>query len=395
MAISNKVRQHMQEGGWIRRMFEEGLALKAKYGERNVFDLSLGNPVMEPPPEFHRALERCVSQPAAGMHRYMPNAGYPETRTAVANHLAEVTGLPFTQSEILMSSGCAGAINAVLKTICEEGDEVIIFAPYFAEYIYYIDNHGAVPCIVPSDSHFQPDLDRLSAAIGPRTRAVLVNSPNNPTGMVYPEALFQQMGRIIQAGEKRHNREIFFISDDVYRRLTFDGLKSPYIFPYHVRSILATSHSKDLALPGERIGYIAVNPGYEGREELVSGLIFSSRVLGFVNAPALMQHVVRGLQSVSVDVNEYARKRDYLYENLTVMGYDIIKPSGAFYVFPRCPIPDDVAFIRELQQHRVMTVPGSGFGAPGYFRISYCTEDWVIEGSLAGFRAVARHHGLS
>lgn len=394
MAISQKLQQQMGEGGWIRRMFEQGIALKSKFGERNVFDLSLGNPVIEPPEEFRRELRRWVNQPIAGMHRYMPNAGYPETRAAVAEHLSFVTGLPFTQNEIVMTCGAAGAINVVLKTIAEAGDEVIIFAPYFAEYIYYIDNAQGLPRIVPTNSQFLPDLRILEENITPKTRAVVVNSPNNPTGVVYDHHIFQGIGQLLGRKEAEYGKEIFLISDDVYRRLVYDGVECPYVFQYHPRAIVATSHSKDLALPGERIGYIAVNPQYDDRDELISGLVFCNRVLGFVNAPALMQHVVRGLQHVSIDVEQYVKKRDLLYNSLVQMGYSVVKPSGAFYMFPRSPLEDDLAFVRELQKHNVLVVPGRGFGTPGYFRISYCVEDWVIEGSLPGFRAVAEEFGL-
>jgi aspartate aminotransferase len=239
-----------------------------------------------------------------------------------------------------------------------------------------------------------PDLKALEENITAKTKAVLVNSPNNPTGVVYGAKTLQGIGKILAKKEKQYGTEIFLVSDDVYRKLVYDGVECPYMFQYHPRTIVTTSHSKDLALPGERIGYIAVNPKYEGREELINGLIFSNRVLGFVNAPALMQHIVQSLQDVSVDIAQYAKKRDSLYNNLTGMGYSIVKPQGAFYIFTKSPIEDDVAFVRELQKHNVLVVPGRGFGAPGYFRISYCVDDWVIEGSLKGFKAMAKEYGL-
>ncbi|MCK4964320.1 MAG: pyridoxal phosphate-dependent aminotransferase, partial [Dehalococcoidia bacterium] len=339
-------------------------------------------------------LLRWVDDPSPGMHRYMPNAGYPETRAAVAAHLSSGSGLPFTPNEIVMTCGAAGAINVVLKTIVEAGDEVIIFAPFFVEYVYYIDNHQGISRIVPTDDQFIPDLRLLEDNITPKTRAVLLNSPNNPTGVVYGQSILKGIGDLLGVKEHQYGTEIFLISDEVYRRLVYDGVECPYVFQYHPRTIVATSFSKDLAVPGERIGYIAVNPEYDGRGELINGLVFCNRVLGFVNAPALMQHVVRGLQDVSVDVGQYVRKRDLLYNGLVELGYSMVKPTGAFYIFPRSPIEDDVAFVKELQKHNVLVVPGKGFGAPGYFRISYCVEDWVIEGSLAGFRAAAKQFGL-
>ena len=394
MAVSKKIKKYMTEGGWIRKMFEEGIALQKKYGVKNVFDLSLGNPIFEPPERFRNELRDWAEKPRPGMHRYMPNAGYPDTRAAVAAHLAAKTGLPFTASEIVMTCGAAGALNTAIKAISEPGDEIIIFAPYFSEYIYYADNHQAVAKIVPTDSQFIPDLKALESSITPKTKAVLVNSPNNPTGVVYSAKVLQGIGTILAKKEKQYGTEIFLLSDDVYRKLVYDGLECPYLFQYHPRTIVATSHSKDLALPGERIGYIAVNPQYEGREELINGVVFCNRVLGFVNAPALMQHIVQSLQDTSVDIGQYAKKRDFLYSNLTGMGYSLVKPQGAFYMFPKSPVEDDVAFVREIQKYNVLVVPGRGFGVPGYFRISYCVDDWVIEGSLKGFQAVAKEYGL-
>lgn len=387
MAVAKKVQKFMAQGSWIRKMFEEGIALKRQYGEENVFDLSLGNPIMEPPPEFFVELRRIAERPTPGMHRYMPNAGYVETRAAVAAQLREETGLSFTQNEIVMTCGAGGALNVVLKTLLDPGDEVIIFAPYFVEYHFYADNHGGTCRVVPPDDRFYPDLGALEASFTDRTRVVLVNSPNNPTGVVYGADLLSRIGDIIRQKEQEFGREIFLVSDEPYRRILFDGLEYPHIFRFHVRSIVATSHSKDLALPGERIGYIAVHPQYEDRAELADGLTFCNRTLGFVNAPALMQHIVKSLQSVTVNVAEYQAKRDFLFRGLTEMGYSVVRPQGAFYMFPRCPIPDDVAFVAELQRHNVLVVPGRGFGVPGYFRISYCVSDRTLEGALAGFRA--------
>jgi len=380
----------MAQGSWIRKMFEEGASLKHQYGEENVFDLSLGNPVLEPPPEFHQELRRLVENPLPGMHRYMANAGYPETRAAVAAQLSLETGIKFTMNDVIMTCGAAGAANVVLKTILNQGDEVIIFAPFFPEYINYIDNHGGVAKVLPTDGQFIPKLDALEAAIEAKTKAVLINSPNNPSGVVYSESLLHQLGKLLQKKEAQYGAQIFLVSDEVYRKIIYDGLKYPSPLLHHPQSIIITSHSKDLALPGERIGYIAVHPDCSQREEMVNGLIYCNRTLGYVNAPALMQHVVSRLQSVTVSIAEYQKKRDLLYDHLCEMGYSMIKPQGAFYMFPKSLLEDDVAFVRELQQWRVLTVPGSGFGSPGHFRISYCVDDRTLEGSLAGFRKVAQ-----
>ncbi|MCJ7743387.1 MAG: pyridoxal phosphate-dependent aminotransferase, partial [Dehalococcoidales bacterium] len=373
MPISSRVQKSMEQGSWIRRMFEEGVSLKQRYGEERVFDLSLGNPVMEPPVEFQQELKKLVENPRPGMHRYMENAGYPETRAAVAEQLSLETDVNFTMNDIVMTCGAAGALNVVLKTILNPGEEVIIFAPYFPEYINYIDNHGGVAKILPTDEQFIPRLDALESAVGAKTKAVLINSPNNPSGAVYGEDFMRQLGGLLN--KKSGERPIFLISDEAYRKIIYDGLTYPQVWSHHRHSIVVTSHSKDLALPGERIGYIAVHPDCTEKQALIDGLIYCNRILGFVNAPALMQHLVRQLQAVTVSVAAYQKKRDFLYERLTAMGYSMMKPQGTFYMFPKSPLEDDVAFVRELQQFRVLTVPGQGFGTPGYFRISYCVDD--------------------
>lgn len=384
----------MERGSWIRKMFEDGIALKREFGEENVFDLSLGNPIMEPPPEFFDELRRFANSPVPGMHRYMPNAGYPETRDAVAYQLRVETGLDFTGDDILMTCGAGGGLNVVLKTLLNPGDEVVIFAPYFVEYHFYADNHGGSCRVVQPDESFYPDLEAFEEAINPSTKVVLVSSPNNPTGVLYPPAVLERMGEIIRSKEEQLGLDIYLVSDEPYRKILFDGLEYPHIFHHHDRSIVATSHSKDLALPGERIGYVAVHPECEGKDQLIGGLTFCNRTLGFVNAPALMQNIVKSLQSAVVDVGAYQAKRDFMYENLTNMGYSLVKPQGAFYLFPHSPIEDDVKFVDELRRHNVLVVPGRGFGMPGYFRISYCVDDRTLEGSIEGFRlAMDRFRG--
>ncbi len=385
----------MGNSSWIRRMFEEGLELKQRYGEENIFDLSLGNPIMEPPAEFFQEIKRIAEHPTPGMHRYMSNAGYAETRAAVAEQLSLETGIKFTMNDVVMTHGAAGALNVVLKTILNQGDEVIIFAPYFAEYVHYVGNHYGVSRILSTDEQFTPRVDELEEAINERTRAVLLNSPNNPSGAVYSEEQLREIGEVLHKKEAELGTHILLISDEAYRKLIYDGLEYPFPVHHHTNSIIATSHSKDLALPGERIGYIAVHPECRNREELVNGFIHVNRTLGFVNASALMQHIVRHLQGVTVSVAEYQRKRDFVYHNLAAMGYSMVKPQGAFFLFPKSPIGDDVEFVRELQKLKVLTVPGQGFGTPGYFRIAYCVEDRVLEGSLGGLREAARKYGLT
>ncbi len=394
MSVADKIKSGMADGSWIRRMFEEGNALKQKYGAANVFDLSLGNPIMEPPPEFRHELLRLAQNPVPGMHRYMENAGYAETRAAVAQSLSGETGLKFTASDIVMTSGAAGALNVVLKTILNPGEEVIVLAPFFVEYLNYIDNHGGIGRVVKTGEGFMPDVSLIEAAITPKTKAMILNSPNNPTGVLYTEKCLKSLGEAIRKKEKQFGTSIYLISDEPYRKILYDGLTFPQVVTHHPRAIVLTSHSKDLALPGERIGYVAINPDCEGKKELVDGFIYCNRILGFVNAPALMQHIVKHLQSVTVSIADYQRKRDLLYGALTAMGYSMNKPQGAFYLFPKSPVEDEVAFVRDLQEYRVLVVPGRGFGTPGYFRISYCVDDATVQGSLDGFRKAARKYGL-
>jgi len=394
MFMSTSVRKNMAEGSWIRRMFDEGNLLRQKYGADKVFDLTLGNPIVEPPPEFRAELKKLANAPVKGMHRYMENAGYAETRAAVARQLEKETGIRLTASDIVMTCGAAGALNIVLKTILNPGDEVIVFSPYFVEYLYYIDNYGGTPRVVPTDAGFQPQPAKLAAAINKKTRAIIIDSPNNPTGVVYSEKLLKQIGNIIQKKEAELGTAIYLLSDEPYRKLIYDGLAYPSPLLFHDKAIIVTSHSKDLAIPGERIGYIAINAGCPEKDDLVNGFIYCSRTLGFVNAPALMQRIVATLQNVTVDIADYQRKRDFLYENLTAMGYKVVKPQGAFYMFPASPIPDDVEFIKALQEKLVLAVPGQGFGMKGHFRISYCTDDHTLNGALEGLSYAARRFGL-
>ena len=392
--MSDKIKKGMAEGSWIRRMFDEGNILRQRYGADKVFDLTLGNPIMEPPPEFVRELRELAEKPVPGMHRYMENAGYAETRSAVAAQLQKETGIRLTAADVVMTCGAAGAMNVALKTILNPGEEVIVFAPYFVEYLNYIDNHGGVPKIVPTDDGFMPRLDLLKKAIGKKTRAVIIDSPNNPTGVVYGEDLMRRLGNLLQEKEAEYGTQIYLISDEPYRKLIYDGLKYPSPLLFHPASIIATSHSKDLALPGERIGYLAINPACKGKQDLVDGFIYCNRTLGFVNAPALMQRIVAHLQNVTVSIEDYQKKRNFLYKNLTGMGYECVRPQGAFYMFPKSPIPDDVAFVKALQEELVLAVPGQGFGVPGHFRISYCTDDRTIAGALDGLRKTGKKFGL-
>jgi aspartate aminotransferase len=294
-----------------------------------------------------------------------------------------------------MTCGAGGALNVALKTLLNPGEEVIILTPFFVEYKFYIDNHGGIAREVWTDREtFQIDPDAIEEAINKKTRAIIICSPNNPTGVIYPPERLQALGEVLMRKEKELGRQIYVISDEPYARISYDGKHVPSIFRYVKNSIIVTSHSKDLALPGERIGYLAANPEMSEVERFMGGAIFCNRILGFVNAPALMQRLVTGLQHASVDIDEYREKRDLFYDNLTKMGFRMVKPDGAFYMFPESPLPDDIEFIRIAQKHHILLVPGAGFGAPGYFRIAYCVDKRMIERSLTAWRELAKEVGL-
>ena len=396
MAIAFKIESFIESASWIRKMFEEGERLRKIHGADNIYDFTLGNPDIEPPPEFAEELRALAMHPLPGMHRYMSNAGYAESREAVAGLLAEASGFEVTGSNIIMTCGASGALNVALKTILNPGEEVIILAPFFVEYKFYIDNHGGVPRIVQTDREtFQPDIQAIEAAIGDKTRAIIINTPNNPTGAVYPAASLERLGEMLQRKERELGRQIYVIADEPYARITYDGFIAPNIFPYVDNAVIVTSHSKDLALPGERIGYLAANPRMTHVEMFMEGAVFVNRVLGFVNAPALMQRLVAKLQRVSVDVGQYQEKRDILYHYLTEMGFRMARPAGAFYLFPHSPLADDIEFVRMAQRHHILVVPGAGFGAPGYFRIAYCVDKGMIERSLPAWRELAKEAGIA
>ena len=395
MAIAMKIASQISKSSWIRKMFEEGERLRQEFGSDNVYDFTLGNPDVEPPESFSRELLELARNPLPGMHRYMNNAGYSETRAAVAAKIGKDSGLTVPADNIIMTCGAGGALNVVLKTILNPGEEVIILAPFFVEYKFYIDNHGGVPVEVwTNQDTFQLDIDAIEKAITPKTRAIIICSPNNPTGVIYPAESLKRLGDILKHIHKQNGHLIYVISDEPYARIAFDGQQVPNIFPLVESSIIVTSHSKDLALPGERIGYLAANPRMATAAQFMEGAVFSNRVLGFVNAPALMQRLVAKLQDESVNIAEYQAKRDLLVRELTGMGFEMVRPDGAFYLFPKSPLADDVEFVKLAQKYHILLVPGAGFGAPGFFRIAYCFDIGMIERSLPSWRALAQEVGL-
>ena len=386
MIISKAILDVLEQSSWIRKMFEEGIELKKQFGEKNIFDLSLGNPLLEPPEKFKRKLIELSNSDEKGLHRYMPNQGFLSTREKVANSLAKESNFPITAEELIITTGAAGGLNAILKSILNPNDEIIVFSPFFVEYLFYIKNHNGIPVIAKTDGNFFPDLSDLSERITKNTKGIIINSPNNPTGVLYPRKIIEKIGEILSSKEKELDTEIYLISDEPYRKIIFDNKKYPFVFPHHDRSIVVTSHSKDLGLAGERIGYIALSPKDKDKKVLYDALVFSLRTLGHVNATAIMQKSIEDIQEESVDINVYKQKRDFIYNELIKIGYECVKPDGAFYLFPKSPIEDDSRFVNMLQNSKVLTVPGRGFGLEGYFRISYSVDDWVLEGSIEGFK---------
>ena len=386
MAISRKIEGFITQSSWIRKMFEEGISLKKQFGAERVYDFSLGNPNIDPPALFEGHLEKIVGTNAPGRHAYMPNAGYPETRAAVAAYLSGIHGLSLVADHIIMTCGAGGALNVILKTLLDPGDEVLVPTPFFVEYRFYADNAGGVLKLVGTKEDFSLDLKALESAITDRTKVVLINSPNNPTGRVYDEESIRALAALLEAKGRMLGQTIYLVSDEPYGEIVYDGVRVPSILKAYANSIIATSYSKSLSLPGERIGYIAANPLLSGIQDAVDGMVLCNRILGFVNAPALMQRVIAGVQGLHVDVGEYRRKRDLLCDGLASIGYRFHKPEGAFYLFPKTPVEDDVAFVTALQKRRILTVPGRGFGSPGHFRIAYCVDDATIVNAMEGFK---------
>ncbi|MDA8406155.1 MAG: pyridoxal phosphate-dependent aminotransferase [Deltaproteobacteria bacterium] len=385
MPVSVKIAEFMERSSWIRKMFEQGTLLKGLHGPENVFDFSLGNPNLEPSASVKKAIINAASDKSPSLHAYMPNSGLPATRAAVARKITKEEGFQIDEKAIVMTVGAGGALNVALKTILNPGDEVIIPKPFFVEYVFYVDNHGGKAILVPTMADFSLDIAAIQSAVTSSTAAVLINSPNNPTGKVYSQTEIDELAAVLRNKGSEFGRSITLISDEPYRGIIYDGIKVPSILKAYTNSMVVTSFSKDLSLPGERLGYIAMNPAMENAQQTYDGLVLCNRILGFVNAPALIQRAVQTCLEDIVDIEVYKRRRDRLYEALTGFGYDLVKPEGAFYLFPKSPINDDVAFVNVLQKKLILTVPGTGFGGPGYFRIAYCVSDETIDGSLKGF----------
>ena len=395
--IAEKMRPLVENNSAIRAMFEEGKRLAAIYGPENVYDFSLGNPNVPAPEAVNRAITDIVAEEASTMvHGYMSNAGFEDVRDTVAQSLNRRFGTQFHLENILMTVGAASGMNVILKTVLDPGDEVIVFAPYFMEYGAYVRNYdGVLVTVSPDTSSFQPNISELTEKITKRTKAVIINTPNNPTGVVYSSETLEQIAAVMKAKEEEYRTSIVLISDEPYRELAYDGVEVPYVTPFYHNTVVCYSYSKSLSLPGERIGYLVIPDELEDSKAVIAAATIANRVLGCVNAPSLMQRVILRCIDEKVNVEAYDRNRNLLYNGLTGFGFECIRPEGAFYLFVKSPEADDRAFSEVCKKHRLLVVPGTSFACPGYVRISYCVSYEQIERSLPAFEAVAGEYGLS
>ena len=389
--LSESVAGYLENSSWIRRMFELGAKMKAEHGEKNVQDFSLGNPDLPAPPEVGQALAEIADhahEPLA--FGYMPNAGYAWLREKLAEHLSKEQEIGLAGEDVILTCGAAGALNVFFRTALNPGDEVLTFAPYFVEYGFYAQNHGGqLKTVRTMPDTFAFDLEALEKAITPKTRVVLINSPHNPTGVVYSQEEIKSLALLLENKSQQYGKPIWLVADEPYRFLTYDGVKVPAILPAYTYSVAISSLSKNMSLPGERVGYLAVSPKMPERSRLMAGLTLSNRILGFVNPPAIGQKIFGAAIGSGVDVGVYARRRDAMARVLANGGYSFQKPAGAFYFFPKAPGGDDVAFVNRLLEEKILAVPGSGFGYPGYFRLAFCVDEDIINAAGLGFARAA------
>ncbi|WP_095175512.1 MULTISPECIES: pyridoxal phosphate-dependent aminotransferase [Blautia] len=389
--IADKMVNLVKNSSAIRAMFEEGKIMAAKYGAENVYDFSLGNPNVPAPAEVKQAVyEELEKEDPVVLHGYMNNSGYEDVRGAIAASINKRFGTAFGEQNIIMTVGAAGGLNVILKTLLNPGDEVIVIAPYFGEYNSYVSNYdGKIVVVSPNTETFQPNLEELEQKITAKTKAVIINSPNNPTGVVYSEDTIKKMAEILRGKEKELGTDIYLISDEPYRELVYDGIEVPYLTKYYENAIIGYSYSKSLSLPGERIGYLVIPDEVSDAEDVIAAANVATRILGYVNAPSLMQKVVAKCLDAKVDVPFYNRNREALYNGLKELGFECIKPEGAFYLFVKSPVEDEKAFCAAAKKHNILIVPGSSFACPGYVRIAYCVSYETIMNSMPGFKALA------
>ncbi|MDD7371799.1 MAG: pyridoxal phosphate-dependent aminotransferase [Blautia sp.] len=389
--IADKMVSLVKNSSAIRAMFEEGKILAAKYGAENVYDFSLGNPNVPAPVQVKEAIiEELNKEDPVVLHGYMNNSGYEDVRDAIAQSINKKFDTAFTEKNIIMTVGAAGGLNVILKTLLNPGDEVIAIAPYFGEYNSYVSNYdGKIVVVSPNTVDFQPNLEEMEQKITAKTKAVIINSPNNPTGVVYSEATIMKMADMLRAKQKEFGTDIYLISDEPYRELAYDGVEVPYLTKYYENAIIGYSFSKSLSLPGERIGYLVIPNEVADFEDVLAAANVATRILGYVNAPSLMQKAVAKCLDAQADVPYYDRNRETLYSGLKEMGFECIKPEGAFYLFMKSPIADEKEFCQAAKKHNILIVPGSSFACPGYVRIAYCVSYETIVNSMPGFKALA------
>lgn len=389
--IADKMVDLVKNSSAIRAMFEEGKIMAAKYGAENVYDFSLGNPNVPAPAEVKKAVfEELEKEDPVVLHGYMNNSGYEDVRAAIADSINRRFQTSFGEQNIIMTVGAAGGLNVILKTLLNPGDEVIVIAPYFGEYNSYVSNYdGKIVVVSPNTENFQPNLEELEQKITANTKAVIINSPNNPTGVVYSEDTIRKMADILRGKEKELGTDIYLISDEPYRELVYDGIKVPYLTKYYENAIIGYSYSKSLSLPGERIGYLVIPDEVSDAEDVIAAANVATRILGYVNAPSLMQKVVAKCLDAKVDVPFYNRNREALYNGLKELGFECIKPEGAFYLFVKSPVEDEKVFCAAAKKYNILIVPGSSFACPGYVRIAYCVSYETIMNSMPGFKALA------
>ena len=389
--IADKMKYMVENSSAIRAMFEEGTRLAGIYGRENVFDFSLGNPNVPAPVQVKEAIiEEAEKEDPIVLHGYMSNAGYEDVRQAVAESINKKFDTAFSAKNIIMTVGAGGGLNLILKTLLNPGDEVISIAPYFGEYNSYVSNFdGKLVVVSPNTETFQPNLTELEEKLTARTKAVIVNSPNNPTGVIYSEETIQAMAEILRKKQKEFGTDIYLISDEPYRELAYDGAEVPYLTKYYENAIIGYSFSKSLSLPGERIGYLVIPDEAADSEDVISAAGTATRILGYVNAPSLMQKAVAKCLDAQADVPYYDRNREDLYNGLKEMGFECIKPQGAFYLFMKSPVADEKVFCEAAKKQHILIVPGSSFACPGYVRIAYCVAHETIINSMPGFKALA------
>ncbi len=392
--ISKQMQQEVAGSSAIRAMFLEGKELAKRVGAENVYDFSIGNPMTPVPQQYNQAIIEAVqTENSLELHGYMDNAGYPETRRAVAGHLNQRFGTEFEERHIVMTVGAAGALNVVFKTILDPGDEVLALAPYFGEYRGYTANHqGILREVKPDTDTFQPDLEDLKAKITPETKGIIINNPVNPTGVVYSEDTIQKIAAVLEEKQKEYGHEIYLVSDEPYRELVYDGNTVPFLTKYYDNTFVTYSFSKSLSIPGERIGYIAVSPQMADCDQAIQGLSVANRILGFVNAPSLMQKALITSLDARTDVDYYDRNRKLIYGKLTELGFTCVRPQGAFYLFLKSPEPEEKKFVEAAKKHHILLVGGSAFSCPGYVRLAYCVSYEMLKRSLPAFETLAEEY---